>query len=90
MSIKLKLHILKYPVIAVSFFLTACAVETGDDQTQTSEETELSSDVVMTTNTEFAETITSEKMSRIEELVRTAGYAVHMQCADKDLPGTRN
>ncbi len=74
MIVKLKLHILKFPVIAFAFLLTACALETGDTQQQTSEETESSSDIVVTTDTEFAETTTSEKMSRIEELVRTAGY----------------
>ena len=74
MNIKLKLHILKFSVIAFAFLLTACAAETNDTLTQTSEETELSSDIVVTTDTGFAETTTSEKMSRIEELVRTAGY----------------
>lgn len=66
-----------FPVIAGALFLAACASDTENIPIQTTEETKLSSDSIMTeknTEPETTESITPEKMSRIKKLVRTSGY----------------
>lgn len=64
-------------IVAGTLFLAACASDTENIPIQTTEETKLSSDSIMTeknTEPETTEAITPEKMSRIKKLVRTAGY----------------
>lgn len=84
--------------VAGAFFLTACAGKTTEVQTRTTEETELSSDFTVTEDTsmhELTETASSAEVSRIEKLVRMAGYdegepklseepAVTVQYSDED------